>query len=164
MGCLEIGVSLVFLMGFSFLASVTLLVLSSPLRLIFIPLLFFTGFVFVGAMTGFAMARAMALTGMSTLGWIFQEPGGTCLLGFGGVAERLKEQFSIGNVDKGADLKANHEQSKDAFDTVLFVSLFSVDFITLSLTILFVSGILPNRIEEGEGPLMPCFSSFDLTL
>ncbi|CAL9012314.1 unnamed protein product, partial [Prunus brigantina] len=97
MRCLEIGGSLVFLMGFIFLASVTLLVLSSPILLIFIPLLFFTRFMFVGAMTGFAMAGAMTLIGISTLGWIFQELGGTCLLGFGGVAERLKEQFSIGN-------------------------------------------------------------------
>ncbi|VVA18843.1 PREDICTED: oleosin [Prunus dulcis] len=93
MGGLAIGGSLVFLMGLSFLASVTLLVLSSPLLLIFSPLLFFAGFVFVGAAVGFAVAGAMALTGMSTLGWIFEELGGTSLLGFGGgLTERLKEQ------------------------------------------------------------------------
>ncbi|KAM1055436.1 hypothetical protein ACFX13_029661 [Malus domestica] len=94
---LAIGGPLVGLMGFSFLASVTLLVLSSPLLLIFIPLLFFAGFVFVGALAGFAVAAALAFAGMTTLGWIFQELAGIRLLGFGGgngggMVERLKDK------------------------------------------------------------------------
>ncbi|KAM2058189.1 hypothetical protein ACFX16_030786 [Malus domestica] len=70
------------LMGLSFLASVTLLVLSWPLLLIFSPLLFFTGFVFVGALARFAVVAALPFTGMTTLGWIFQELAGIRLLGF----------------------------------------------------------------------------------
>ncbi|KAM1100658.1 hypothetical protein ACFX15_006852 [Malus domestica] len=73
---------LVGLMGLSFLASMTLLVLSSPILLIFSPLLFFAGFVFVEALAGFAMAAALAFARMTTLGWIFQELAGIRLLGF----------------------------------------------------------------------------------
>ncbi|KAM1663716.1 hypothetical protein TB2_043083 [Malus domestica] len=70
------------LMGLSFLASVTLLVLSSLFLLIFSPLLFFAGFVFVKALAGFAMDAALVFTRMTTLWWIFQELAGIRLLGF----------------------------------------------------------------------------------
>ncbi|KAL6203643.1 hypothetical protein ACLB2K_027343 [Fragaria x ananassa] len=91
---LAIGGSLLGLMGFSFLASLTLLLFSSPLLLIFSPLLLFAAFVFVGSLVGFAAAATMALIGMSALGWIYQEVGGQRLLGFAGVdrASRVKEQ------------------------------------------------------------------------
>ncbi|XP_068339198.1 major oleosin NAP-II-like [Pyrus communis] len=110
---LAIGGSLVGLMGFSFLASVTLLVLSSPLLVIFSPLLFFAGFVFVGALVGFTVAAAMALAGMTTLGWIFQELTGRRLLGSGGgdgggMVERLKDEEK----DWGGFLQHGSEQDR----------------------------------------------------
>lgn len=93
---LAVGGSLMGLMGLCFLASLTLLLVSSPLFFFFSPLLFFAGLVFVGVLTGFAAAATMALTGISTLGWIYQEVGGQRLLGFvggsGGMAGRVKEQ------------------------------------------------------------------------
>ncbi|KAK9941112.1 hypothetical protein M0R45_017739 [Rubus argutus] len=93
---LAVGGSLVGLMGLSFLASLTLLLVSSPLLLLFSPLLLFAGIVFVGVLTGFAAAATIALTGISTLGWIYEEFGGQRLLGFGGgsggMAGRVKEQ------------------------------------------------------------------------
>ncbi|PRQ34986.1 putative oleosin [Rosa chinensis] len=94
---LAIGGSLLGLMGLTFLASLTLLLFSSPLLLIFSPLLFFASLVFVGSLVGFAAAATMALTGVSALGWIFQEVGGQRLLGFGGgdVAGRVKEQSQV---------------------------------------------------------------------
>ncbi|XP_050371078.1 oleosin S1-2-like [Argentina anserina] len=91
---LAIGGSLLGLMGLSFLASLTLLLFSSPLLLIFSPLLLFGAFVFVGSLAGFAAAAAMALIGMSALGWLYQEVGGQRLLDFGGgdMTSGVKEQ------------------------------------------------------------------------
>ncbi|OMP06972.1 Oleosin [Corchorus olitorius] len=61
------------MMGFSFLATVTLLVVSSPLLLIMSPLLVGVGLVFGFALVGFGVAAAMALAGVSTLAWMYRE-------------------------------------------------------------------------------------------
>ncbi|MBA0573800.1 hypothetical protein Golob_001057 [Gossypium lobatum] len=69
------------MMGFSFLATLTLLFITSPLLLIFSPLLLFAGLVLMGALVGFAIAATMAFAGVSTLAWMYREIRGS--LGFG---------------------------------------------------------------------------------
>ncbi|XWS27677.1 hypothetical protein CRYUN_Cryun25bG0001900 [Craigia yunnanensis] len=68
------------MMGFSFLATVTLLVISSPLLLIFSPFLLCVGLVFAGVLTGFTVATAMALA--STLAWMYREIRGSLGAGY----------------------------------------------------------------------------------
>lgn len=82
------------MMGFSFVASVTLLLVTSPLLLLFSPLLFCAALLLVGAVAGFSAATAMAMTGMSTLGWVFREVrgrGDVGTFGNGGLLERLAD-------------------------------------------------------------------------
>ncbi|MBA0728078.1 hypothetical protein Golax_001013 [Gossypium laxum] len=69
------------MMGFSFLATLTLLFITSPLLLIFSPLLLFAGLVLMGALVGFAIAATMAFAGVSTLAWMYREIRDS--LGFG---------------------------------------------------------------------------------
>ncbi|KAK8490549.1 hypothetical protein V6N11_055776 [Hibiscus sabdariffa] len=61
------------MMGFSFLATLTLLFISLPLLLLFSPLLLFVGLVFMVALAGFAIAATMAFAGVSALAWIYRE-------------------------------------------------------------------------------------------
>ncbi|XP_022717867.1 LOW QUALITY PROTEIN: oleosin 16 kDa, partial [Durio zibethinus] len=64
--------------------------ISSPLLLVFSPLLLLVGLVFAGVLAGFADAAAMALAGVSTLAWMYREVRGS--LGVGSsVTERLAE-------------------------------------------------------------------------
>ncbi|PKI54691.1 hypothetical protein CRG98_024891 [Punica granatum] len=72
---LAVGGPLFGMMGFSFLASTTLLLVSSPLLLLFSPLLLSAALVLAGALAGFGAAALMAVAGMSTLGWVFWELG-----------------------------------------------------------------------------------------
>ncbi|KAG5550929.1 hypothetical protein RHGRI_009374 [Rhododendron griersonianum] len=58
--------------GFTVVATVTLLLVSSPLLTISSPLLISAGLVLVAALAGFAGARATALTGLLALGWVFR--------------------------------------------------------------------------------------------
>lgn len=91
---MAIGGPLLGMTGFSFLASVTLLLVSSPLLLLFSPLLFCAALLLVGAVAAFSAAAAMAMTGVSTLWWAFRElrgRGDVGTLGEGGVLERLAE-------------------------------------------------------------------------
>lgn len=71
---LAIGGPLLAMMGFTFVATITLLLVSSPLLIIFSPLLFFACFVFAAALAGFAAAGAMSMVGLSTIRWIFRSP------------------------------------------------------------------------------------------
>ncbi|ESR65965.1 hypothetical protein CICLE_v10010352mg, partial [Citrus x clementina] len=77
-----IGGPLFGMMGFSFLATVTLLLISSPVLLIFSPLLVSAVFVLVGALTGFTAAIAMGIAGVFTLAWICREVRMHIRLGF----------------------------------------------------------------------------------
>ncbi|KAJ7963493.1 Oleosin [Quillaja saponaria] len=86
---IAIGGPLLGMIGFSLLASATLLLVSSPLLLLFSPLLLGAASVLVGAMAGFAMAVALGLAGVSTFGWIVREVRGTR---FGGGLERLGDE------------------------------------------------------------------------
>jgi hypothetical protein len=92
---MAIGGPLLGMTGFSFLAAVTLLLVSSPLLLLFSPLLFCAALLLVGAVAAFSAAAAMAMTGVSTLGWAFREVRGrgdnVGTFGEGGVLERLAE-------------------------------------------------------------------------
>ncbi|KAK8591684.1 hypothetical protein V6N13_031720 [Hibiscus sabdariffa] len=65
------------MMGFSFLATLTLLFISLPLLLLFSPLLLFVGLVFMVALAGFAIAATMAFAGVSALAWIYREIRGS---------------------------------------------------------------------------------------
>lgn len=69
------------MMGFSFLATLTLLFITSPLLLIFSPLLLFTGLVLMGALVGFGIAATMAFAGVSTLAWMYREIRGSLGVG-----------------------------------------------------------------------------------
>ncbi|KAI4307801.1 hypothetical protein L6164_030944 [Bauhinia variegata] len=89
-----IGGPLLGMMGFSFLASVTLLIVASPLLLLSSPLLLAAGFLFAGVLIGFAVAAVMALTALSTLGWItreIRERFGYGGFGFGKLKERSRD-------------------------------------------------------------------------
>ncbi|KAF3453250.1 hypothetical protein FNV43_RR03690 [Rhamnella rubrinervis] len=70
------------MMGFGLLASATLVLISSPLTMIFSPVLFSAGLVLMAAMGGFAVAAAMGLSGLCTLGLIFQQLRSTRPVGF----------------------------------------------------------------------------------
>lgn len=72
---LAIGGPLLAMSGFSFFASITLLLITSPLRFIFSPLLLGAGAVLVAAVAGFGVAAAAALTGLAAFGWISSELG-----------------------------------------------------------------------------------------
>ncbi|KAK2640054.1 hypothetical protein Ddye_027849 [Dipteronia dyeriana] len=87
-----VGGPLFGMLGFSFLATLTLLLICFPLMLIFSPLLLCVSLLFVGTLAGFAAAGAMAVAGVSTLAWSYKEVigggGGGGHLGLGG-GERL---------------------------------------------------------------------------
>lgn len=65
-----IGGPLIGLMGISFLATMTLLLVTSPLFILFSPVLFGAACVFALVMLGFAVAAAMAVAGVSSVGWV----------------------------------------------------------------------------------------------
>ncbi|KAK4439646.1 Oleosin S1-2 [Sesamum alatum] len=90
-----IGGPLLALMGISFLATVTLLLVASPLFLIFSPVLFGAACVLALAVIGFVAAGAMAVAGVSAVAWVVrlftsriavQSNGGA-----GGVSDKLIE-------------------------------------------------------------------------
>ncbi|GER52719.1 oleosin family protein [Striga asiatica] len=60
------------LMGISFAATVALLLVASPLFLIFFPVLFGAACVFGLAMLGFAAAGAMAVAGRFVVAWVLR--------------------------------------------------------------------------------------------
>ncbi|XVE80627.1 hypothetical protein DITRI_Ditri14bG0154400 [Diplodiscus trichospermus] len=74
---MALTVPLLGMMGFSLLSTLILLVISSPLLLIFSPLLLSVGLLFAGVLAGFAIAAAMALAGVSTLAWTYREIKGS---------------------------------------------------------------------------------------
>lgn len=96
-----IGGPLLGMMGFSFLATVTLVVTSSPVLLIFSPLLLGTVFVFAGALTGFTAAMGMAVAGFLSLSWIYRQVRGylglgLSLRGYERVKEQGQQDFGVG--------------------------------------------------------------------
>ncbi|CAA6670121.1 unnamed protein product [Spirodela intermedia] len=58
------------MMGFTLMASLTLLLVASPLLLLFSPLLFSAGFLLAASTVCFAAASAMALAGASAFAWL----------------------------------------------------------------------------------------------
>ena len=69
--------------GVQFLGINDTSLISSPLLLIFSPLLFGAGAVLVAALAGIGMAMAAGLSGLFTFGWISKELGVGRLLQFG---------------------------------------------------------------------------------
>ncbi|XAR67316.1 hypothetical protein NMG60_11002023 [Bertholletia excelsa] len=86
------------MMGFSFLATVVVFLISSPLVLLFSPLLLFAAAVLVGALTGLGAGGDMALAGIASLVWFFQgaRAGGTLAL----VASMYEEKVEEGGGDE----------------------------------------------------------------
>ncbi|MED6189290.1 hypothetical protein PIB30_094501 [Stylosanthes scabra] len=72
-GAITISAPLLGMMGFSLLASSTLLLVSSPLLLLFSPLILGAAFVILGAITGFAVASASAVVGIAAVSWVARE-------------------------------------------------------------------------------------------
>ncbi|KAF6142280.1 hypothetical protein GIB67_039987 [Kingdonia uniflora] len=64
-----IGGPLVGMMSFTFLATLTLLLLTSPLLILFSPILVPAAFFIVAAVAGFVTALAVAVAGVSTVTW-----------------------------------------------------------------------------------------------
>ncbi|XVF70964.1 hypothetical protein PTKIN_Ptkin11bG0204600 [Pterospermum kingtungense] len=91
LACIAVTAPLLGMMGFSFLATLILLVITLPLLLIFSPLLLFVGLVFAGVLTGFALAATMALAGVSVLSWMYREIRGSLKAGCSVTAGRLGE-------------------------------------------------------------------------
>ncbi|KAL4340305.1 hypothetical protein GQ457_08G007980 [Hibiscus cannabinus] len=75
---------LLVVMGFSFLATLTLLFISLPLLILFSPLLLSVGLVLMVVLAGFAIAATMAFAGVSTLVWMYREIRGNSGFGSGG--------------------------------------------------------------------------------
>ncbi|MED6218703.1 hypothetical protein PIB30_028906 [Stylosanthes scabra] len=72
-GAITISAPLLGMMGFSLLASSTLLLVSSPLLLLFSPLILGAAFVILGAITGFVVASATAVVGIAAVSWVARE-------------------------------------------------------------------------------------------
>lgn len=104
---LAIGGSLVAMMGFSILASVALVLLTAN-----ITLLLFAGFAFVGAISGFVLALAMALSGVLMLERMLQKRGGTSLLRFGSETETEIVVPQTETVSKEQVQHENNEQGR----------------------------------------------------
>ena len=95
---IAIGGPLLSTMGLSFIASMAILLVSTPLLLLFSPIIFFAGLVLVGAVAGFSMAALMAMSGLSTLEWVFHQVKGRRDVGFregSTVRERGKDWLVI---------------------------------------------------------------------
>ncbi|KAL8462074.1 hypothetical protein ACS0TY_032423 [Phlomoides rotata] len=90
---LIIGGPLIGLMGITFAATMTLLLVTSPLFIIFSPVLFGAACVFATVMLGFGVAGAMAVAGVSSVVWIlrsFTGAGGGRAYGGGGVDKMME--------------------------------------------------------------------------
>ncbi|KAH7674280.1 Oleosin protein [Dioscorea alata] len=71
-----IGAPLLAGMGLTFMASTSLLLLSSPLLLFFSPLLLFVSFILLLSLAGFGFSTAVAAAGLSSLRRAFKAVGG----------------------------------------------------------------------------------------
>ncbi|KAL2455724.1 Oleosin 5 [Forsythia ovata] len=92
-----IGGPLLGMMGFSFLATLTLLLITSPLLILFSPLIFSAACVVGFAFLGFAVAAAMAIAGMSTVTWVYRSLTGRRAVGYHeGAAGKLVEAGGAG--------------------------------------------------------------------
>ncbi|KAK6947147.1 Oleosin [Dillenia turbinata] len=81
------------MMGFTLSATVILLLISSPLLLLFGPLLFFVGLLFAAALAGFAVSAALCLAGMFAFRWVYKSFGSGDGGGLvGGMVEKVKEE------------------------------------------------------------------------
>ncbi|KAK1430898.1 hypothetical protein QVD17_14002 [Tagetes erecta] len=98
---ITVGGPLLALMGFIFLATMTLLVISSPILVIFSPVILGAGFVVAAALAGFGAAGLMAVAGLSALGWVYRavKGGGELQQGLESVAGKLMESGE--NVKEG---------------------------------------------------------------
>lgn len=94
-----IGGPLLALMGISFLVTMTLLLVTSPLFLIFSPVLFGAACIFGLVMLGLAAAAAMAVVGVSTVAWVLRSSTSRRGVQFHGVGDKLIG--SGGGVEEG---------------------------------------------------------------
>ncbi|OIW16416.1 hypothetical protein TanjilG_19132 [Lupinus angustifolius] len=85
------------MMLFSFIASSALVIVCSPLFLLFSPLLLGVAFVFVATLAGFAIAAAMGLIALSMLGWVAKE---TRVIKFGDSGYRMRGKKMDYYIDK----------------------------------------------------------------
>ncbi|GLT83761.1 hypothetical protein SLE2022_020330 [Rubroshorea leprosula] len=93
-----VGAPLLGISTFSFIAALTLLLVSTPLLLIFGPLLLCSALFFIGTLVGFSAAATMAVVGVSSVVWMYRGLRGS--VGAGGtvgerlveLSERMKEQ------------------------------------------------------------------------
>ncbi|KAI3708740.1 hypothetical protein L2E82_38155 [Cichorium intybus] len=88
---IAIGGPLLALMGFSFLATMTLFIFTSPLLIIFSPLLLGAGFVLTAALVGFGAATVMAIGGLWALSWVFRSVKEHGFMGLETATEKLLE-------------------------------------------------------------------------
>ncbi|XP_071730290.1 oleosin 5-like [Rutidosis leptorrhynchoides] len=118
---LTIGGPLLAMMGFSFLATMTLFVVTSPLLLIFSPVIAGALFAVLAALVGFAAAGTMAILGLSALGWVFRtvktqqltqgiESAAGKLVDYG---ENIKENVKDTGKEWGSQLKQTVQNSPD---------------------------------------------------
>ncbi|XP_075668631.1 oleosin 20.3 kDa-like [Castanea sativa] len=97
-GSQAIGGPLLSTMGLSFIASMAILLVSTPLLLLFSPIIFFAGLVLAGAVAGFSVAALMAMSGLSILEWVFHQVKGRRDVGVGEgstVRERGKDWTGV---------------------------------------------------------------------
>ncbi|KAK6934669.1 Oleosin [Dillenia turbinata] len=78
------------MMGFTLSATVILFLISSPLLLLFSPLLFFVGLLFAAALAGFAVSAALGVAGMFAFRWVYKSGRGNG----GGFVGRMVEKVS----------------------------------------------------------------------
>ncbi|KAL4579950.1 hypothetical protein LXL04_016121 [Taraxacum kok-saghyz] len=110
LSAIAVGGPLLAMMGFSFLSTMTLFIFTSPLLIIFSPLLLGAGFVLVLALVGFGAAALMAIAGLSALGWVLRSVKEHEFLGLGTATEKLME--SAENVkDTGKEWAGNLKQT-----------------------------------------------------
>ncbi|PIN06930.1 hypothetical protein CDL12_20509 [Handroanthus impetiginosus] len=100
---LIIGGPLIGLMGISFIATMTLLLVTSPLFIIFSPVLFGAACVFGLTMIGFAVAGAMAVAGVSAVAWALRS-----LTTRKGVPNYTSAGVSDKMIESGGDAEGNN--------------------------------------------------------
>ncbi|KAD4178813.1 hypothetical protein R6Q59_022364 [Mikania micrantha] len=111
---ITIGGPLLALMGFIFLATMALFVATSPLLVIFSPVILGAVFVAVAALAGFGAAGLLAIAGLSALGWVFRlVKSGQLQQGLEGVTGKLLETGENTEKEWGDDLKLSEQKSPE---------------------------------------------------
>ncbi|KAL8195619.1 hypothetical protein R6Q57_026022 [Mikania cordata] len=111
---ITIGGPLLALMGFIFLATMALFVATSPLLVIFSPVILGAVFVAVAALAGFGAAGLLAIAGLSALGWVLRLVKSDQLQqDLEGVTGKLLETGENMEKEWGDDLKLSEQKSPE---------------------------------------------------